>query len=258
MAPARREPAGRARGKADAGGLPACVVASADVRLSVRGEDGMPVSMLVTPVVAPVTVVSVDDCAAGSCAPTATSGIRIIVFGATGPRWTLDAQFPGLPADIVSVGEALESANGVHPVPLGFRDGLLLDGRAVPRRDSRHIRRSPRPGPRCLRHHGRRSANGRCFTGCFTISDAEVTYGTETRTVASFQTVSLGKLTFTHRYFRQPTGGCDPRRTNGRWPASRCADQSRPEGSMRHPKAPIPGMTYVRPAHAAATSRPRR
>jgi len=202
---------GTGSGQGGTGGSPACVGSSAGVSLSVRGEDGMPVSISVIPVTAPVTVVSVDDCATGSCASSATSGIRIIVSESTGRRWTLDAYFPGLPVDIVSVGEALDLRMGYTPFPWVF--GTIYYWTAVLARGGTAVVFDDSQGS-VLETYGitvARSDGAGCFTGsCFSVYGADVTYGTETRSVAPSQTVSLGKLTFTHRYFREPTGGCDP------------------------------------------------
>lgn len=64
------------------------------------------------------------------------------------------------------------------------------------------------------------SDTGLCMRGsCYASSGADVTYGTETRSVAPGQTVNIGKLSFVHRGF-------------DRWATRLCGDSIMSKQSM--------------------------
>jgi len=156
-------------------------------------------------VTTPVTVVSVD-----ACAPQVCSGIQIVVSEAGGRQWTLAAYFPGMSADIVTVGEALDLWIDYRPFPWPM--GTVFYWTIVLSRGGTAVMFDASRASDLVAYGIAisSSASGRCFDGCFTNFGANVTYGTETRDVGPYQTVSRGKLAYSHRYFRAATGGCDP------------------------------------------------
>jgi hypothetical protein len=177
------------------GGLPACTVSSTNPGLLARDDaDRRPQMSLAVP----VTVVSVTECPPGIC-----SGTDIAVSEAGGRRWWLSADFPGLPADIVSVGEVLELRFEYRPIASPFGVGGMFEyWTTVLSRNG-----TPVLFDACaasdLAPYGITAvsgAGGRCQSLCV-LNGANVTYGTETRNVAPNQTASIGKLTFTHRHF---------------------------------------------------------
>jgi hypothetical protein len=191
-------------GAIDAGpGL--CANPSANVGAFTLGDDGRKPLMSFN---LPVAVVSVDDCTTGACAPTTSSGARVVLSDVTGRRWTVFAYFLGLPASFVSVGETLELGVVYRNTPTPFyrydyfttvlsRAGapVVFDAAAATDLAPYGIKAT--------------SLNGiYCFDGCFTDYGASVTYGSDTRNVAPMETAQIGKLSFTHRGFRIATNGC--------------------------------------------------
>ena len=150
----------------------------------------------------PVSVVSVADCATGACGVTSTY-TRIVLSEAGGRRWTLGANYPGLPADIVDVGEALDlfftDHDGVSATTILSRAGTAIIFDVTWAGD--------------LASYGidvhESSAAGRCARNpCFDAVGATVTYGGETASVAPGQTVVIGKLSFSHGRFNEKPGDC--------------------------------------------------
>ena len=135
--------------------------------------------------------------------------IRIVLSEAGGTRWTAYAVFPGLPTDIVTVGEALDLRVELRQVSTPqqtfeyWTTVLARGGTAVIFDVSAASDLTP---------YGiavTRSTGARCQSGCYTVYGADVSYGTESRNVAPDQTVQVGKLSFSLRGFSELTGGCD-------------------------------------------------
>jgi hypothetical protein len=183
-----------AGGQGGTGGLPACAM-SDNAGLNTRDDGGRKPQMSLT---VPVTVDSVTECQPGIC-----TGTDIAVSEAGGKRWWLSANFSGLPANIVSVGEALELRFAYRPIASPFGTGgmfeywttVLSRGSTAVLFDASAASDLTAFGITVVS-----SAGARCEDLC-TRYGANVTYGTETRGVAPNQTVSIGKLSFTHRYF---------------------------------------------------------
>jgi len=117
---------------ADAVGYPAC---TADIRGStgepgcVLGPDG---TLDTTGTSGNVTVVSVDDVAADGCgglyasvdASVSSSGTgpakRLVLRAQSQQQWTIYVRIPGLPSDLVKVGDQLDFADDASAVPRAF------------------------------------------------------------------------------------------------------------------------------------------
>lgn len=193
-----------AAGSAGQGGTgPVTCTNNGSPSASVVDEAGSPPQMSFT---VPVTVVSVTDCATGACG-VAITDTRIVLSEAGGRRWTLSARFPGLPADLVEVGDALDLRVAYRedtPTPYYVSTILSRAGTAVIF-DVRFagilsdyeifVAASPLAGP--------------CYQdACFETWGARLTYAGETRDVAPGQTVMIGKLSFSHGQFTERPGDC--------------------------------------------------
>jgi hypothetical protein len=188
------------------GGVATCVFQNPTPTAMVYSDDSTHPRL---PVSAPVTVVSVDDCATAGCGSMSSLATRIVLSETSGRRWTAYAVFPGMPADIVTVGEALDLRVELHQVPYPqqtfdyWTTVLARGGTAVIFDVSAASDLTP---------YGiavARSTSARCQSGCYTVYAADVSYGTESRNVAPDQTVQVGKLSFSLRGFAELTGGCD-------------------------------------------------
>jgi len=197
-------------GQGGAGGVAACVSPSAGVAVFTLGDDG---NMPRESSTSSVNVVSVDDCTTGVCAPTATSGMRVVVSDAAGKRWTLYVYFLGLPVDFVSVGEALDLRLVFRDLPTPFYDYhffttiLSRAGTAVVFDAS---------AASDLTDYGitvTSNSNLRCGDSFYITDGATVTYAGETREVPPMQTVRIGKLSFVLRGFSTAIGGDGPSHT---------------------------------------------
>jgi len=155
----------------------------------------------------PVTVVSSDDCASGVCGANYTGARRIVLAEAGGKRWTMYAYYSGLPADIVDVGEALDLQQVFRSVGTGV--GYFDTRSLVLARGSTAVIFAVAAASD-LAPYGITvvpSATGLCKRdNCYASSGADVTYGTETRSVATGQTVNIGKLSFVHGGFDSAVG----------------------------------------------------
>ena len=197
---------GGSAGQGGAGGLAACMYSSFSPGAFVEDEAG---NQLRTSFMVAVTVVSSDDCASGLCDSNHTGARRIVLAEAGGRRWTLYAYFSGLPADIVDGGEGLDLKVAYREVQTGVGSAsfsstvLSRAGTAVIFDVSAAADLAPY-GITVVAS----SAAGLCMSnGGYTSAGANVTYGTETRSVAPEQTVSIGKLSFVHRGFNTQVQG---------------------------------------------------
>jgi len=204
------------------GGLPMCPPGAGP---ALDGDAGTPLdlesciydaanSFLVTSVSAPVTVVSVDQVAAGNCgsfsffASTTAPGVSAKVVFQTADQqqhWTAYLRLPGLPADTIQPGDAFDLSVSAQSV---FWQGteqmitLAKNGQLVLFGYSGFEAASPAVSGVTVRRAG-----ATCASGSLHHDAVNVTNGATSAVVAEGETKQVGNLSFTlsHAFFC----GCD-------------------------------------------------
>lgn len=182
-------------------------------RLVVHDPSGMiPATSTTASISVPVTVASIDSCDTVDCGGSAQAGARRhVLTTADGASWTLFVFFPGMPADLIKVGDALDLGvavtfivnNGAnaydrYTISLHQNGTLILF-------ESDHVSDLAADGI-----SGDSEDRLICSDFCAGDYEASVTVGTQTAfPVVPGQSVLLGGLTVWLEQSTRGTGSCD-------------------------------------------------